>query len=153
MYFYKLTQLCLTLKELILRLENKRALTNTTWQLTDFWPAADDTAQKKENQENCRFLSATSMRLIYRGRCVSSIGWERGSGRGWEFIRRRLQSKEVIIFSRSVARSLIKVAAERNQQGPHQFYVSSFFLRGSLLLYRRALRLRGLIVQPNNRNF
>lgn len=56
----------------------------------------------------------------------------RGAGKGREFIRRRLQSKEVIIFSRSVARSLIKVAAERNQQGPHQFYVSSFFLRESL---------------------
>lgn len=52
-----------------------------------------------------------------------------GAEGGREFIRRRLQSKEVIIFSRSVARSLIKVAAERNQQGPHQFYVSSFFLR------------------------
>jgi len=84
--------------------------------------------------------------------CLLLGGSEEAEG-GREFIRRRLQSKEVIIFSRSVARSLIKVAAERNQQGPHQFYVSSFFLRGSELLYRRALRLRGLIVQPNNRNF
>lgn len=66
--------------------------------------------------------------------------------RGREFIRRRLQSKEVIIFSRSVARSLIKVAAERNQQGPHQFNVSSFFIRetpAAPLLYRWALRYPG----------
>jgi len=108
--------------------------------------------KRKRIKKTPTFFPATFVQLIYRG-CVSSIGWERGSGRGWEFIRRRLQSKEVIIFSRSVARSLIKVAAERNQQGPHQFYVSSFFLRGSQLLYRRAFRLWGLIVQPNNRNF
>lgn len=99
----------------------------------------------------------------------------RRARRGWgEFIRRRLQSKEVIIFSRSVARSLIKVAAERNQQGPHQFYVSSFFLRASCSPFPSTCRalsphrpfrflssllsgaradLGRLIVQPNNRNF
>lgn len=137
----------------MLCLENKRALTNITWQLTDFWVAADDTTKERELRKLPLSFPSHLYGWFTAGGCVSSIGWERGSGRGWEFIWRRLQSKEVIIFSRSVARSLIKVAAERNQQGPHQFYVSSFFLRGSQLLYRQALRLRGLIVQPNNRNF
>jgi hypothetical protein len=97
--------------------------------------AADDGAQKKGRVtgENSR-----AAWLIYFGWCASSTverqrgrtdsrGTERrrggavtgggGGGRTGIHSTAGLQSKEVIIFSRSVARGLIKVAAERNQQG------------------------------------
>jgi len=79
---------------------------------------------------SCGWFTVVGVRLPLDG--SEEAEDSRSAGKGREFIRRRLQSKEVIIFSRSVAKSLIKVAAERNQQGPHQFYVLSFFLRESL---------------------